>query len=108
MSVVDVSSSGALVEGSVRLLPGTRVDVHVITRAGRVLVRSRVVRCWVAAVDAAAVSYRGGIAFDETVDTSAAGYVFPGTANGSGAAQGRDYPAAPLGVSSPDAERLSA
>ena len=44
LAVVDISPSGALVEGATRLLPGTHVDVHVVTRHGRVLVRTRVVR----------------------------------------------------------------
>ena len=36
--VIDLSNGGALVEGATRLLPGTHVDVHVITRDGRTLV----------------------------------------------------------------------
>ena len=56
LAVVDVSNTGLLVEGSVRLLPGTHVDVHVITSEGRVLVRSRVARCFVAALQADVVS----------------------------------------------------
>ena len=44
LQVVDVSVAGALLEGTARLLPGTHVDVHMVTRDGRVLVRSRVVR----------------------------------------------------------------
>jgi hypothetical protein len=56
MSVLDVGNGGVLVEGRVRLLPGTHLDVHVVTREGRVLVRSRVVRCWVAVLQADTVS----------------------------------------------------
>jgi hypothetical protein len=70
LSVVDVSNAGALVEGSVRLLPGTHVDVHVVTREGRVLVRSRVARCFVAALRGDAVCYRGALAFDRLLDTA--------------------------------------
>jgi hypothetical protein len=70
LSVVDVSNAGALVEGSVRLLPGTHVDVHVVTGEGRVLVRSRVARCFVAGLRADGVRYRGALAFDRLVDTA--------------------------------------
>ena len=77
LSVVDVSDGGALVEGA-RLLPGTHVDVHVTTRDGRVLVRSRVVRAYVAELQSNAVRYRVALAFDRAVDTScASGYALP-------------------------------
>jgi hypothetical protein len=71
--VVDVSDMGALVEGTVRLLPGTHVDVHVVTRDGRILVRSRVARCSIVALKADAVSYRGVLVFDRQVDTAQVG-----------------------------------
>lgn len=72
LTVIDVSDSGALVEGQTRLLPGTRVEVHIVGRAGRVLVRSRVVRAWVNSLDADGVKYRSGLAFEQRVDTAAA------------------------------------
>lgn len=68
--VVNVSNSGLLVEGAARLLPGTHVDVHVVTRDGRVLVRSRVTRAYVCALEADAVRDRGALAFEWTVDTT--------------------------------------
>jgi hypothetical protein len=70
LRVIDVSDAGLLVEGT-RLLPGTHVDVHVVTTAGRVLVRSRVVRAHVAALQGNLVVYRGALAFERTVDTTA-------------------------------------
>lgn len=76
LTVVDVSNAGALVEGA-RLLPGTHVDAHVVTRDGRVLVRSRIVRSYVTELRADVVSYRSALAFDRAVDTSAAGYAIP-------------------------------
>jgi len=69
LGVVDVSDNGALVEGPTRLLPGTRVEVHIVGRAGRVLVRSRVVRSWVYSLEADRVKYRSGLAFEQRVDT---------------------------------------
>jgi len=77
LAVVDVSNGGALVEGPARLLPGTHVDVHIVTKDGRTLMRSRVVRAKVHYLDAAVVLYRGGIAFERSIDISAAGYVVP-------------------------------
>lgn len=71
LAVVDLSHTGALVEGTSRLLPGTHVDVHIVTGEGRVLVRSRIVRAYVSHVAADVIRYRGALAFDRTVDTSA-------------------------------------
>ena len=70
LSVLNVSDVGALVEGKVRLLPGVRLDIHVIARDGRVLVRSRVVRAHVSAISADGIHYRGAVSFDQLVDTS--------------------------------------
>jgi hypothetical protein len=92
MSVLDVGNGGVLVEGRVRLLPGTHLDVHVVTREGRVLVRSRVVRCWVAVLQADTVSYRGALAFDRVVDTAPNGYAFPDGLRAAGRPGGSDYP----------------
>ena len=68
LSVIDVSTSGALVQGPTRLLPGTHVDVHVTASQGRVLARARVVRCVVWAVTADVVQYRGALAFNTPVE----------------------------------------
>jgi hypothetical protein len=75
LTVVNISSCGALVEGVTRLLPGTRADVHIVTRHGRVLVRTRVVRALVWRLEADAVCYRSALAFDTTIDTD--GYPVP-------------------------------
>jgi hypothetical protein len=64
LQVVNIGPAGVLVEAAARLLPGTWVDVHVITTDGRELVRSRVVRAWVCHVSADAILYRGALAFD--------------------------------------------
>jgi hypothetical protein len=69
LGVVNISTCGVLVEGSTRLLPGTHADVHVVTRHGRTLVRSRVIRSLVWRLDAEAVCYRTALAFDTAVDT---------------------------------------
>ena len=69
MAVIDVSNAGVLVRSSARLLPGTHVDVHVVTWDGRVLVRSRVVRAYVCALQADAIWYHGALAFDRLIET---------------------------------------
>jgi len=92
LAVVDVSPVGALVESSTRLLPGTHADVHVVTRHGRVLVRTRVVRAVVWHLEPDAVRYRAALAFDTEVDTEADGSALP---MGHGASQpgaGTPYP----------------
>ena len=70
LTVVDLSDAGALVEGTVRLLPGTRIDVHVMTRGGRVLTRTRVIRARVSDLAADRVTYQAALAFDAPVDSS--------------------------------------
>jgi hypothetical protein len=92
LAVIDVSSAGALVEGVTRLLPGTHVDLHIVTRDGRTLVRSRVVRAYVCHVDVAMVRYRGALVFDRPLDTGVAGYAIPGVLADAPLAAGKPYP----------------
>ena len=70
LAVIDVSDAGVLVEGHARLLPGTHVEVHVITADGRVLIRTRVVRALVSALREDGVRYRSALAFERRVDTA--------------------------------------
>jgi hypothetical protein len=95
LSVLDVSDTGALLTGGTRLLPGTRADVHVIGRSGRVLVRARIVRAYVSRLEADAIEYRIAVLFDTVVDTSPAGYSFPVERDCGAAAEGNAYPVAP-------------
>jgi hypothetical protein len=105
VQALDVSDGGVLVEGASRLLPGTHVDVHVIARDGRVLVRSRVVRAKVTAISPSEVLYRCALAFDHIVDT---GYPLPTAAAGQTAPTGTRYPVAVAELESGVPERLSA
>ena len=73
LTVIDISGGGALVEGTARLVPGARLDVHVVPRSGRVLVRSTVVRAWVSQLRSDSVTYRAGLRFDQPVDVEASG-----------------------------------
>lgn len=72
LTVVNVSASGALVEGLARLVPNTHADVHVVTRHGRVLVRSRIVRAFVWRLERDSVRYRTALAFDVPIDIAPA------------------------------------
>ena len=97
LQVIDVSPHGALVEGDTRLLPGTHVDVHVVASAGRVLVRSRIIRAYVASVSSDLVLYRGALAFEQPVDlhtdaSPATEYVMPKVNNSSLQREGMVYP----------------
>jgi hypothetical protein len=100
LAVIDVSNGGALVQGSVRLLPGTRVDVHLIARGGRVLVRSRVMRACVSALRADGIEYRSALQFEQAVDTS--GYSLPGRAGAEIGGGGTSYPRAHADSAAPE------
>jgi hypothetical protein len=108
LTVVDVSNGGVLVEGQARLLPGTHADVHIVTKDGRTLVRSRVVRAWVCDVQADMVRYRGALAFDRAIDTEPVGYALPDILVPVAAAAGNRYPDPGTGAAAESAERLSA
>lgn len=91
LDVIDISDAGLLIEGQPRLLPNTHLDIHVVTRAGRVLVRCRVVRAYVWYLEADLVRYRAGLAFDRPIDTSP-GYPVPGPFAAVLTERGSDYP----------------
>jgi hypothetical protein len=91
LTVVDIGDAGALVEGTARLLPGTHVEVHVVTREGRTLVRSRITRAAVFAVAADTLRYRAALAFDTRVNTAPARVVATHSSP-SGATAGSSYP----------------
>jgi hypothetical protein len=62
--LIDVSSSGALIETSHRLLPGTVVELQVEKGTDTASVPGRVLRCLVVRLRPTWVCYRGAIAFD--------------------------------------------
>ena len=71
LTVVNISAHGTLLEGVTRLLPNTHTDIHIVTRNGRVLVRTRVVRALVWRLERDVVCYRTALVFDTAVDTDA-------------------------------------
>jgi len=108
VAVLNVSTCGVLVEGTARLLPGTHLDVHVVTTAGRVLVRTRVMRAWVSMLEKDELRYRCALAFQQPVDISDAGYALPGAGPAPVAVEGSPYPGEGQQAMAIAAERLSA
>ena len=68
LRVLNISNAGALVEADVRLAPGARLEVHVITARGRTLARCRVVRAFVCHVRTNTIRYRVALSFDQAID----------------------------------------
>jgi hypothetical protein len=64
-SVIDVSAEGTLIEATHRLLPGTCVELHLVSATeGTEIIRGRVLRCCVTQLTANGIRYRGAIAFE--------------------------------------------
>jgi hypothetical protein len=67
--VVDLSAAGALVEGTVQLRPGSRIEVHLESDHRRQMIPARVTRCTVATIDPKkGITYRAGLAFSDRCD----------------------------------------
>jgi hypothetical protein len=66
-SLVNISTTGVLVRCRTRLLPGTAVSVVFEGTSPLSTVKSKVVRCLVADIDASGMSYHIGIAFNVPV-----------------------------------------
>jgi len=79
VTLIDVSSGGALVETAHRLMPGRTVELHIQAPDRHVTLRGSVLRCSVVHVRPASICYRGAIAFDRHLPwfTEAAGYEVP-------------------------------
>jgi hypothetical protein len=92
LDVIDVSDIGLLAQGDMRLLPGTHVDVHLVTAEGRLLIRSRVIRAFVCRVCPDRIQYRGALAFEQPVSTAVVGYPIPEATAAPNATAGMSYP----------------
>jgi hypothetical protein len=102
LTVVNISAHGVLLEGLTRLLPNTHTEIHIVTRHGRVLVRTRVVRALVWRLERDLVCYRTALSFETAVDTEAGpalsergesnGYSVPAEIPGNIGAPGIVYP----------------
>ena len=107
VSLVDLSASGALIEGPRQLRPGMRVHVQIVTNARRFGLSAHVVRCAVAELDSGAgVTYRGALRFDERCETiwegvTLDGYLFPEGQRTVSHAGGHALPASRRGADDP-------
>ncbi len=108
LCVLDASSWGALAETTERLLPGRHLDVHVVSSQGRVLVRSRVARAFVARLEADAIHYRAALAFERVIDVRVTGYAMPAPFLAVESERGNPYPDRAVSTDIEFAERLSA
>ena len=90
--VINLSNSGLWVESPVRLLPGSRVDIHVFTATGRLLTRTRVARACVGAVGPDGVLYRAALCFDQPLALETPGYPVPESVTPVAASGGTRYP----------------
>lgn len=66
ITVINISSSAALVESGAQMRPGAHAEVQLSCGTVRTLVRGRIDRCCVAALDP--LIYRGVILFDQPLD----------------------------------------
>lgn len=63
--VCNLSRTGALVEAHLRCKPGTRCEFVMAGDDGELVIRARVVRCFVARLTAATVRYRTALSFEQ-------------------------------------------
>lgn len=102
--VVDVSASGALVEGHRPLRPGSDIEVQLETDARSGMVAARVTRCSVAALHGeGGITYRAALAFNEACDwvreiLTPKGYRMPGAHSGNAVAGAEPGDRLPAGV----------
>lgn len=66
--VVDISTSGVLLESAVKITPGSTVDLQLLGRGTNLCVPSRMVRAEVADVDPLGVKYRIAATFSKDLD----------------------------------------
>ena len=72
LRLLNISSSGLLVETTAKLQPGTAVQLHIMSPDGEIVLPARFVRSEVADVDGRGVKYRAAAAFDRQLERLAA------------------------------------
>jgi len=81
VSLVNISSSGVLVEGKTRFVPGTRVTVHFEGTMKPNQIKARVVRCQVSSIGSGGtLQYQSAIAFEGRMDLPVADAALPAVA----------------------------
>ena len=98
VSLIDLSSGGALIQGPRQLRPGSRVHLQLVSGNRRIGIAAHVLRCSVAALDSRhGVQYRGALKFDHRCDVlwengTLDGYLIPGSPHSVPAQDGQDIP----------------
>ncbi len=98
--LLDLSSGGALVEGAVRLLPGSRVELQLSSSDTRRVIAGRVLRCNVSALSAEhGIRYTAAVGFETRLampgeEAAGDGYLVPRGFSRLAGSKGRSYPAA--------------
>jgi hypothetical protein len=98
VSLIDLSSGGAMIQGPRPLRPGARVHLQLVIGSRRLALGAQVLRCAVASLDAGqGVQYRGALKFDHRCDAlwesgTLDGYLFPGGPAGMTASRGHALP----------------
>jgi PilZ domain len=98
VSLVDLSSGGALIQGPRPLRPGARVHLQLQTGTKRLGLAAHVLRCSVASLDSGnGVQYRGALRFDHRCESlweasSLAGYLLPIADDEGGGGTGQALP----------------
>lgn len=62
--LIDLSSDGACLDTSRRLLPGTAIDLYLERTADTLAIKARVIRCAIVTVAADRLGYRAGVSFN--------------------------------------------
>ena len=78
VALVNISSSGVLVEGKTRFVPGTRVTVHFEGTMKPNQIKARVVRCQVSSIGGGgSLQYQSAIAFEGRLELPVAEAALP-------------------------------
>jgi hypothetical protein len=70
VQVLDLSSLGALIQSTARLVPNSRVELRFGANRSAHQIRGRIVRSYVSAVAPDVVFYRSAVAFDQMLELS--------------------------------------
>jgi hypothetical protein len=98
VSLVDLSTSGALIQGPRPLRPGARIHLQLVIGARRLGIAAHVLRCAVASLDSSqGVQYRGALKFDHRCDalwepSTLGGYLVPFEEPPAAASEGHPLP----------------
>jgi hypothetical protein len=101
VSLVDLSSGGALIQGPRPLRPGARVHLQLLTGTRRLGIAAHVLRCSVASLDSRqGVQYRGALKFERRCDalweaSTLDGYLVPVEEASAATVEGHGLPEPP-------------